>query len=62
MKIFEAFGWEKARQNGSHIILVKPGEIASLSVPDHKEIAVGTLRNLMKAAGLSAEEFIKMMR
>ncbi|MFM7128301.1 MAG: type II toxin-antitoxin system HicA family toxin [bacterium] len=62
VKIFEAFGWEKARQSGSHIILVKPGEIASLSVPDHKEIAAGKLRSLMKAAGLSAEEFIKMMR
>lgn len=62
VKIFEAFGWEKARQSGSHMILVKPGEIVSLSVPDHKEVAAGTLRSLMKAAGLSADEFTKMMR
>ncbi len=29
-------GWELARQRGSHIILVKSGHIATLSVPDHK--------------------------
>jgi len=32
-----------ARQQGSHIILVKPGHIATLSVPDHREVAKGTL-------------------
>jgi len=58
VKIFVKNGWEKARQRGSHIILVKPGSIASLSVPDHKEIAKGTLRSLIRASGLTVEEFI----
>jgi predicted RNA binding protein YcfA (HicA-like mRNA interferase family) len=34
-KIFERFGWSVARQALSHIILIKSGEIASLSVPDY---------------------------
>lgn len=29
---FERFGWEVARQLGSHIVMTKPGEIATLSV------------------------------
>lgn len=51
-------GWEVARQRGSHIILVKPGHPASLSVPDHREVARGTLRSLIRKAGLQIEEFI----
>ena len=46
----EAFikdGWSFARQRGSHMILIKPGHLASLSVPEHKELAKGTLRSLL---------------
>jgi hypothetical protein len=43
------------------MIMVKPGHIASLSVPDHKEIAKGTLRSLIRASGLSVEEFIELL-
>ena len=42
VKVFERLGWEVARQRGSHIILVKEGHIATLSVPDHREVARGT--------------------
>ena len=34
-------GWKLVRQRGSHMILIKPGSIASLSVPDHKDLAKG---------------------
>jgi predicted RNA binding protein YcfA (HicA-like mRNA interferase family) len=43
VRTFERFGWTVARQKSSHIIMVKTGEIASLSVPDHKEVARGML-------------------
>lgn len=42
-KAFNQLGWRVARQRGSHIILVKEGHIATLSVPDHREVARGTL-------------------
>ncbi|BDI19401.1 hypothetical protein ANSO36C_52030 [Nostoc cf. commune SO-36] len=42
VRVFESFGWEVARQSGSHIILVKEGELATLSVPEHREVAKGT--------------------
>jgi predicted RNA binding protein YcfA (HicA-like mRNA interferase family) len=57
VSVFERFGWQVARQRGSHIILVRPDHIATLSVPDHKEVARGTLRSLLRAAGLTVEEF-----
>ena len=43
-RAFERAGWRLDRQRGSHAILVKPGQIASLSVPQHREVAPGTLR------------------
>ena len=44
VKSFEKLGWRIARQSGSHIIMTKEGEVATLSIPDHKEVAKGTLR------------------
>jgi len=60
VKAFGKGGWQKSRQSGSHIILTKPGHMATLSVPDHKEVAKGTLRSLIRAAGLTVEEFLKL--
>lgn len=57
VEVFQSLGWQPARQRGSHIILIKPGHIATLSVPDHKEIAKGTLRSLVRGAGLTVEVF-----
>ncbi|MDZ8087519.1 MAG: type II toxin-antitoxin system HicA family toxin [Nostoc sp. DedQUE12b] len=58
VRVFELFGWEVARQSGSHIILVKEGELATLSVPEHREVAKGTLRTLIRTAGLTVNEFV----
>ena len=40
------------------MILVKEGHMVTLSVPDHREIAKGTLRSLIRASGLTVEEFV----
>jgi predicted RNA binding protein YcfA (HicA-like mRNA interferase family) len=58
IKAFERLGWEVARQRGSHIIMTKPGHIATLSIPDHPYVARGTLRSLIARAGISLEEFL----
>ncbi len=61
VKAFEKLGWEVARQRGSHIILTKEGHIATLSVPNHPEVARGTLRSLIARAGITFEEFSKAL-
>ena len=58
VKVLASFGWEVARQNGSHIIMTKEGEMVTLSVPDHREVARGTLRGLIRAANLTVDEFV----
>ena len=55
-------GYEKDRQKGSHIVLrntVHPNR--RLVVPDHNEVAKGTLRAIIKHAGLTVEEFIDLI-
>jgi predicted RNA binding protein YcfA (HicA-like mRNA interferase family) len=62
-KAVDAFmeaGWRVARREGSHIILTKVGMPTILSVPDHREVRRGTLRSLIRKAGLSVEEFIAL--
>jgi len=58
VRVFESLGWQVARQSGSHIVMVKEGEIATLSVPDHREVAKGALRSLIRAAGLTVAEVV----
>jgi predicted RNA binding protein YcfA (HicA-like mRNA interferase family) len=59
VRAFEHLGWQVARQRGSHIILTKPGVPVTLSVPDHAEVARGTLRALIAKAGLTVEDFLE---
>ena len=59
VRIFELLGWMVARQRGSHIVMVKEGSIATLSVPNHRVVAKGTLRSLIRSAGLTVEEFLE---
>lgn len=49
-------------QTGSHIILRNENPPnRRLTVPDHKEIAKGTLRSIIRQAGLTMEEFRKLI-
>jgi len=57
VKAFGKDGWQMVRQRGSHMILVKSGHMATLSVPDHREVARGTLRSLIRSSGMTVEEF-----
>jgi len=62
VRVFENLGWEVARRKGSHIIMVKEGINVTLSIPNHKEVARGTLRSLIRSAGLTVVEFCNTLR
>lgn len=62
VKAFGKIGYEIDRQRGSHIVLrnVEP-PYRRLVVPDHNEVAKGTLRGIIRQAGLSVEEFKSLL-
>ncbi len=62
VRAFEKAGWTAARQRGSHVVLTKPGSIFTLSIPLHDELGPGLLRDQIRKAGLTVEEFIALLQ
>ncbi len=61
VKAFQKAGWESLGQVGSHLVMVKSGVRVNLSIPQHKELSVGTLRALIRNAGLTVDEFLELL-
>ncbi len=60
VKVFQKIGFVFHHQRGSHMILHHPNG-RHLSIPDHKELDRGTLRALIRGAGITVEEFIRLL-
>jgi len=54
-------GFYPKRQEGSHVTLRRDEPFCQLVVPLHKELDRGTLRAIIRQAGLSVDEFIKLL-
>lgn len=58
VKIFQKFGYVLDHQTGSHWILYHESR-PTLSIPNHKELAPGLLRGLIRKSGLTVDDFLK---
>jgi predicted RNA binding protein YcfA (HicA-like mRNA interferase family) len=60
---FGTFGFSVVRISGSHHIMKKSGHRHILTVPVHKgqSLKPGTLRSLIRAAGITVEQFIEAL-
>ena len=56
INLLEKRGFKRFRQRGSHVVLKK--EKIGCVVPLHKELAVGTLRGILRQAQISPDDFI----
>lgn len=63
IKIFEGQGWSVKRIRGSHHILRHPRIPDAIPVPIHGNQAIkkGTLGNILRTAGISREEFNRLL-
>jgi predicted RNA binding protein YcfA (HicA-like mRNA interferase family) len=61
VKALSKAGFFVRRQQGSHIVLRRNEPFSQLVVPDHKELDRGTLRAIIRQAGLSVEQFNKLI-
>jgi len=50
-------GFHQVRQRGSHIILRRDTPFSQLTIPDHRELDRGTLRAIIRQAGMTVEQF-----
>ena len=60
-RAFEKAGWQRLGQVGSHLVMIKPGVPVNLSIPQHRELSVGTLRALIRNAGLTIDQFLALL-
>ena len=58
----EAAGFVEVGQTGSHLKFAKTSDAGTrtATVPKHREIAAGTLRSILRQAGISAADFEKL--
>jgi predicted RNA binding protein YcfA (HicA-like mRNA interferase family) len=62
VKALSKLGYEVDHQTGSHIILRQKTEPhRRLTVPNHRELAKGTLRAIIREAGLTVDEFVQLL-
>ena len=54
-------GFRWSRQRGSHIILIRDTPTTMVAVPYHKELDRGTLRAIIRQAGLGVDEFFNLL-
>jgi predicted RNA binding protein YcfA (HicA-like mRNA interferase family) len=61
IKVLEKIGFYQKRQESSHIVMRRDEPFAQVVVPNHSEIAKGTLRAIIRDIELSVEEFVSLL-
>jgi predicted RNA binding protein YcfA (HicA-like mRNA interferase family) len=63
IRALEQLGFEQVRQRGSHVVLKKqtPEGTVGCVVPLHRELAIGTLRGILKQARVTSDEFMEVL-
>ena len=59
IRALERMGFIQVRQRGSHVVMKRTGSEGSTGcvVPLHPQLAVGTLRGILKQAGVTPKDF-----
>jgi len=62
-KILSKKGYQHIRTRGSHMIMVKQTDQGkkTIPVPNHKELAKGTLRAIMSQADLKLDDLLRLI-
>lgn len=63
IKALSSQGFQVISQKGSHIKMKKkiPDKTLVVIVPDHPEISAGTLKSIIRQAGMTDDEFVKLL-
>ena len=63
VRALERLGFTRVRQRGSHLVLKRAiaGSSNTCVVPMHDEVKVGTLRGILRQAGVSVDEFLRSL-
>ena len=60
-KVFELVGFTFVRQEGSHRSYTRPGTPRPVVIPAYDEVPVGIIKNNLKTAGISRDEYLRLL-
>jgi len=61
VKVFEAEGFTRDRQHGSHIAMVKAGIVRPVIIQQGADVPVFIIQNNLKTAGISRERYFEIL-
>jgi predicted RNA binding protein YcfA (HicA-like mRNA interferase family) len=61
VRALEKAGFHLVRQKGSHMVMRRDEPYAQVVVPETRKLPPGTLRNIIRSADLTVEEFIGLL-
>ncbi|MGD1119787.1 MAG: type II toxin-antitoxin system HicA family toxin [Dehalococcoidales bacterium] len=62
LKALQKAGFYIKRRKGSHIVLRRESPFSQVIVPDHKNVDTGTLASILDGAGITGEEFVRLLK
>jgi predicted RNA binding protein YcfA (HicA-like mRNA interferase family) len=61
VRVFEAAGFTCVREEGDHMILTRPGVIRPVVIPKYPSVPVFIIRNNLRTAGMSREQYLELL-
>ena len=61
-RVFEKAGFRCVRSEGDHFVYTKEGVIRPIVIPDWPEVPVFIIKNNLRLAGFSREEYFKLLK
>lgn len=61
VKALGKVGFVTYRQRGSHVTVLRKDPPTQTTIPNHKELDRGTLRAIIRQAGLTVDEFVALL-
>jgi predicted RNA binding protein YcfA (HicA-like mRNA interferase family) len=62
VRALERAGFIRNRQKGGHIVMRRANPFAQVVVPDHKTLDRGTLRGIIRQAGMTVDQFVELLK
>jgi len=60
--VAERLGWELDHWTGDHMVLKRPGNHLNLSIPDHRAVSPGTLRQIIRTMEIDVDQFLTLVK
>ena len=61
LKVFEADGFRRVREEGDHMVFTKPGVVRPVVIPKYSAVPVFIIKNNLRTAGMSRERYFELL-